>query len=41
MGYNPKRELKKVGSDPRQAKQWNLHHPDDHEEFSHMLTSIN
>jgi len=29
------------GSDPRQAKQRNVHHPDDHEEFSHLLTSIN
>jgi len=25
----------------RQAMQWNLHHPDDHGCFSHLLTSIN
>jgi len=29
------------GSDPRQVTQQNLHHPDDHEESSHLLTSIN
>jgi len=41
MRYNPKRELGKAESDPRQAQQRNLHHLDDHEEFSHLLTSIN
>jgi len=41
MGYNHKRELGEAGSDPRQVKQRNLHHPDDHGEFSHLLTSIN
>jgi len=41
MGDSPKRELGKAGSDPRQAKQRNLHHLDDHAEFSHLLTSIN
>ena len=41
MRYNTKRELGKAESDPRQAKQRNLHHLDDHKEFSHLLTSIN
>jgi len=39
MGYNPKRKLDS-GIQPK-AKQQSLHHPDDHEEFSHLLPSIN
>jgi len=41
MGYNLKRELGEAGSDPRQVKQRKLHHPDNHEVFLHILTSIN
>jgi len=41
MEYNPKVNSEKVGSDPRWAMQRNLHYPVDHEEFSHMLSSIN
>jgi len=39
---NALKENSKIrGSGPRQAKQRNLHHPTDHEEFSHLLLSIN
>jgi len=41
MGYDPNRELEEAGSDPRRVKQQNLYYPVDHEEFSHLLTSIN
>jgi len=41
MGYGPNRELEEARSDPRRVKQRNLHYPADHEEFSHLLTSIN
>jgi len=36
MGRDPKRKLE---IQPREAKQRNLHHPDDHGEFSHLLIS--
>jgi len=40
MGYSPERDLDE--QNPTQmAMQRNLHHPDDHGEFSHLLTSIN
>jgi len=38
MGYNPKRNLDNE-IHPK-AKQQSLHHPDDHEEFSHLLTPM-
>jgi len=41
MGYSPKENLDKTGSDPRCSRQQNLHHPNDYGEFSHLLTSIN
>jgi len=41
MDYNPNRELEEAGSDPRRVKQQNLHYPVEHEEFLHLLTSIN
>jgi len=41
MGYDPNRELEEAGSDARRVKQLNLHYPVDHEEFSHLLISIN
>jgi len=41
MDHSPKVNSEKVESDPRRTKQRNLHHPDDHREFSHLLTSIN
>jgi len=40
MGYNPKRNLDSE-IQPRKTMQWNLHYPVDHEQFSHLLTSIN
>ena len=36
-----KKLKKRKGYDPRRAKQRNFHHTDDHEESSHLLTSIN
>jgi len=41
MGYGPNREFEEARSYPRRVKQQNLHYPIDHEEFSHLLTSIN
>jgi len=41
MGYDPNKELEEAGFDPRRVKQQNLHYLVDHEEFSHLLTSIN
>jgi len=40
-GYSPKGKLRETRSDPRRAKQRNLHHLVDYEEFSHVLVSIN
>jgi len=39
MGYNPKENSEKRDYEPRRAKQQNLYHHDDYEEFSHLLTS--
>jgi len=36
MVHGPKRKLE---IQPRETNQQNLHHPDDHGEFSHLLTS--
>jgi len=41
MGYSLKENSDKTRFDSRWTRQWNLHHSDDHGEFSHLLTSIN
>jgi len=40
MGHSPKRNSNERKS-AQMAMQRNLHHSDDHGEFSHLLTSIN
>jgi len=42
QGLQPKKETRRLaGFGQRRTKQRNLHHPDEHGEFSHLLTSIN
>jgi len=40
MGHSPKENPKQTEIHSKQTMQRNLHHPDDHKEFSHLLTSI-
>jgi len=35
------KKLRQARFDPISTRQWNLHYPVDHKEFSHLLTSIN
>jgi len=41
MGRSPKRKSQAKGIQPKQAILWSHHFHDDHEDFSHLLTSIN
>jgi len=39
MGHSPKEKPKLTEIQSKQTMQWNLHHPDDYGEFSHLLIS--
>jgi len=39
MGHNPNENPKQTKFQSKQTMQRNLHHPNDHGEFSHLLTS--